>query len=262
MGAFSIPTVVKTIVLLTLSNVFMTFAWYAHLKNLGSKPWVIAAFVSWGIALFEYLLQVPANRIGYTELSIGQLKILQEVIARGVCAFRLVLHAPAAQTRLSLGRAVHDRGRVFHVPVAAMTTAIHRQVLELQQGREPRFIARLASGWAVLGTRQFLAGYSLLLPDPVVPHLNALEETARRQFLADMARLGDALLKATGAIRINYAMLGNLEPALHAHLFPRYAEEPEALRTAHPWAYDWQAARAFDAGQDSALVERIRRALD
>lgn len=66
--------------LLVCSNVFMTFAWYAHLKELQSKPWIIAALVSWGIALFEYLLQVPANRIGYTALSIGQLKILQEVI--------------------------------------------------------------------------------------------------------------------------------------------------------------------------------------
>jgi uncharacterized protein len=72
--------IVKTIVLLTLSNVFMTFAWYAHLKHLNQKPWIIAALFSWGIALFEYLLQVPANRIGYTALSLPQLKILQEVI--------------------------------------------------------------------------------------------------------------------------------------------------------------------------------------
>jgi uncharacterized protein (DUF486 family) len=70
----------KTIGLLTLSNIFMTFAWYGHLKNLSSKPWWIAALVSWGIALFEYLLQVPANRIGHTELSVGQLKIMQEAI--------------------------------------------------------------------------------------------------------------------------------------------------------------------------------------
>ena len=66
--------------LLVLSNVFMTFAWYAHLKDLRDKPWVIAALVSWGIALFEYLLQVPANRIGYTALTLPQLKIMQEVI--------------------------------------------------------------------------------------------------------------------------------------------------------------------------------------
>jgi hypothetical protein len=69
-----------TIGLLTLSNVFMTFAWYAHLRNLAHRPWIIAAFVSWGIALFEYLLQVPANRIGYSVLNLGQLKILQEII--------------------------------------------------------------------------------------------------------------------------------------------------------------------------------------
>ena len=76
--------IVRTVVLLTLSNVFMTFAWYAHLKHLGQKPWIVAALVSWGIALFEYLLQVPANRIGYTALSLAQLKILQEVITLAV----------------------------------------------------------------------------------------------------------------------------------------------------------------------------------
>jgi uncharacterized protein (DUF486 family) len=78
------PVLLKTTLLLVCSNVFMTFAWYAHLKNLGDKKWFIAALVSWGIALFEYLLQVPANRIGYTALSLGQLKILQEVITLSV----------------------------------------------------------------------------------------------------------------------------------------------------------------------------------
>lgn len=73
-----------SIILLVFSNVFMTFAWYAHLKELNNKPWIIAAFVSWGIALIEYLFQVPANRIGYTVLSIGQLKIIQEVITLSV----------------------------------------------------------------------------------------------------------------------------------------------------------------------------------
>ncbi|MFZ6817427.1 DMT family protein [Undibacterium sp. Ji22W] len=75
-----IPVIMQTTGLLILSNVFMTFAWYGHLKNLNSKAWYIAAFVSWGIALFEYLLQVPANRIGYTQYSLAQLKILQEVL--------------------------------------------------------------------------------------------------------------------------------------------------------------------------------------
>ena len=73
-----------TILLLMISNVFMTFAWYAHLKELNNKPWIIAVLVSWGIALFEYLFQVPANRIGHTEFSVGQLKLLQEVITLGV----------------------------------------------------------------------------------------------------------------------------------------------------------------------------------
>ncbi len=71
----------RTILLLTLSNIFMTFAWYAHLRDLRDKPWIVAAFVSWGIALFEYLLQVPANRAGYGLFDLGQLKILQEIIA-------------------------------------------------------------------------------------------------------------------------------------------------------------------------------------
>jgi uncharacterized protein len=73
-------TLLTTVGLLTISNVFMTFAWYAHLKDLSQKPWIVAALASWGIALFEYLLQVPANRIGHTELELGQLKIMQEAI--------------------------------------------------------------------------------------------------------------------------------------------------------------------------------------
>jgi hypothetical protein len=76
--------ILTSVLLLLCSNVFMTFAWYAHLKELSSKPWIVAALVSWGIALFEYLLQVPANRVGYTVLSVGQLKIMQEVISLGV----------------------------------------------------------------------------------------------------------------------------------------------------------------------------------
>jgi len=76
--------IATTVFLLMCSNVFMTFAWYAHLKNFGTKPWYIAAFASWGIALFEYMLQVPANRIGYTTLNLSQLKIMQEVITLAV----------------------------------------------------------------------------------------------------------------------------------------------------------------------------------
>jgi hypothetical protein len=86
------PAIVPTSVLLIASNVFMTFAWYAHLKNLSERAWYVAALASWGIALFEYLLQVPANRIGYTELSLAQLKILQEIITLAVFAPFVVLY--------------------------------------------------------------------------------------------------------------------------------------------------------------------------
>ena len=78
------PTILKTILLLTLSNVFMSFAWYAHLKNLSHKPWIVAALISWAIALMEYIFQVPANRLGFSVMSLGQLKILQEVITLAV----------------------------------------------------------------------------------------------------------------------------------------------------------------------------------
>jgi len=78
------PVAVQTTILLILSNVFMTFAWYAHLRDLSDKKWYVAAIISWGIAFFEYMLQVPGNRIGYTELSLPQLKVLQEVITLSV----------------------------------------------------------------------------------------------------------------------------------------------------------------------------------
>jgi hypothetical protein len=78
------PVILKTTILLILSNVFMTFAWYAHLRNLLDRKWYIAAIISWGIAFFEYMIQVPANRIGYSALNLSQLKILQEVITLSV----------------------------------------------------------------------------------------------------------------------------------------------------------------------------------
>ena len=144
--------------------------------------------------------------------------------------------------------------------MSAAPTAIHRLV-EAARAGDPATIARLSSGWAVFGRQQFLRGYALLLPDPVVPHLNDMPAAHRARFLADLAQLGDALLAATGAVRINYAMFGNLEPALHAHLVPRYADEAPALRTAHPWAYDWSAAPAFDASALAPLGEAVRAQL-
>ncbi len=142
-----------------------------------------------------------------------------------------------------------------------LQTAIHNQVVAAREGKDPRVVARLFSGWVVFGERQFVRGYVLLLPDPVVPTLNALGAQERGQFLLDMARLGDALLKVTNAMRINYAILGNQEPALHAHVIPRYAQEPEALRTSHPWAHDWQAAPLFDRTEYAALGEALRKEL-
>lgn len=140
-------------------------------------------------------------------------------------------------------------------------TAIHRRVDGLRAGNDPTFIARLESGWAVLGEQQFLKGYCLLLPDPVVGTLNELQGARRMQVLADAALLGDALLEVTGALRINYAIFGNQEPALHVHVIPRYAHEDPALRTAHPWSYDWNAAPRFDPGRDATLLASLRTAL-
>ena len=143
-----------------------------------------------------------------------------------------------------------------------MSTAIHRHVAACRAGADPAVIARLPSGWAVMGDPQVLRGYCLLLPDPVVPHLNVLPPEGQAAFLADLARLGQAVLEVTGAVRINYAMFGNLEPALHAHVHPRFADEPESLRTAHPWAYDWTAARRFDPALDEALLAALRARLE
>lgn len=140
-------------------------------------------------------------------------------------------------------------------------TAIHRRVAALRAGSDPTRVARVASGWVVLGDPQVIAGYCLLLPDPVVPDLNALAATARAQFLGDMAAVGDVLLPLTGAIRINYAIFGNLEPALHAHIFPRHSDESPGLVTAQPWAYDWAQAPRFDANRDGPFIARLAIAL-
>ncbi len=140
-------------------------------------------------------------------------------------------------------------------------TAIHRRVAACRDGTDPTLICRLPTGWAVMGDPQVLRGYCLLLPDPVVPHLNALSPQGQAAFLADLARLGQAVFDATGALRVNYALFGNVEPALHAHVFPRYVDEPEALRTANPWGYDWAAAPRFDAARDAELLAGIRERL-
>ena len=140
-------------------------------------------------------------------------------------------------------------------------TVIHQWVAAARDGKEPRVITRLYSGWVLFGEQQFVRGYALLLPDPVVPSLNALGAKERQQFLMDMTRVGDAMMKVCGALRINYAIFGNLEPALHAHVVPRYLEEPEEMRTAHPWAYDWKRAPVFDRKSMAELAESMRHEL-
>ena len=141
-------------------------------------------------------------------------------------------------------------------------TAIHAMVDRCNSGRYPPAVVKLRSGWVVMGERQVLPGYCLLLSDPVVPHLNALEVQARHLFLADMSAVGDALLAMTGALRINYAIFGNVEPALHAHMFPRRADEPKDIRTKQPWALHWQRAPAFGGNEHAAFKSRLAEALE
>ncbi|MFI4882160.1 MAG: HIT family protein [Phycisphaerales bacterium JB064] len=142
-------------------------------------------------------------------------------------------------------------------------TLIHERVEQARQGRNPAVICRVRSGWAVLGDTQFVPGYSLLLPDPVVPSLNDICGEARTRFLDDMAALGDAVLAATGASRVNYSILGNLVPALHAHVFPRYAHEPDEMRNRPVWMYapEARASVPFDPERDRAVMDAIRRGL-
>src|ERR1700689_921898 len=113
-------------------------------------------------------------------------------------------------------------------------TSIHALVDRCRLAQLPAAIAKLPSGWVIMGERQVLPGYCLLLPDPVVPHLNALDADARAQFLFDMALVGDVLLVITAAARINYAIYGNVDPALHMAVLPRDSPEPENTRHAHP----------------------------
>jgi diadenosine tetraphosphate (Ap4A) HIT family hydrolase len=136
-------------------------------------------------------------------------------------------------------------------------TAIHRIVEEARRGELARVVARVGSGWVALGDPQILPGYCLLYQDPVVPDLTALAGGARRQFLEDMARVGEAVLAETGAERLNYEMLGNVEPALHAHIIPRYAWEPPERRRQPVWLHDWSGARAFDVAIDGDLLARL-----
>lgn len=145
-----------------------------------------------------------------------------------------------------------------------MPNLLETRVAEARRGQNPTVLCSMPSGWAVIGYQQFIPGYCLLLADPVVASLNALAAPARSQFLLDMAAIGDALLEVTDAYRINYEILGNTEPALHAHIFPRYLSEPDAARKIPVWMgytpeeYD---SRPFDPARDRPLMQAITAAI-
>jgi diadenosine tetraphosphate (Ap4A) HIT family hydrolase len=141
-------------------------------------------------------------------------------------------------------------------------TLIHQRVAACRSGTYSKAICRVRSGWVVMGDVQFLKGYCLILPDPVVCHLNELNSDARRTLLHEASLVGDALLEITGAVRINYEILGNLEPALHVHIFPRFNDEPADLKTRPVWFYDWERAPIFDPERDAPLMLEIRSWLE
>ena len=140
-----------------------------------------------------------------------------------------------------------------------MTNLIEQRVAAARRSENPYVITRMPSGWLVIGDVQPLPGYCLLLADPVVASPNHLSEADRVRYSLDVLRIGDALLAVTGAHRINYLTLGNLEPALHTHIIPRYLSEPAEKRHASAFqACDWATARRFDAAADGAFIDAMR----
>jgi len=148
--------------------------------------------------------------------------------------------------------------------MTAFETLIHERVAQARLGQNPTVISRVRSGWVVLGDQQFFEGYCLLLPDPVVEHLTDLDRLGRSEFLCDMALIGEALLACTDAYRINYDILGNHDAALHAHVFPRFAREPEKLRRGPIWGYDAEtrASVLFDPQRHGEIKDALADYLD
>ena len=138
---------------------------------------------------------------------------------------------------------------------------ITERVALARTGANDKVICRMPSGWAVMGDVQFLPGYCLLLSDPVVASLNDLDPEARALYLLDMARIGDAVLQATDALRMNYEILGNSEPELHCHIFPRYASEPDDKRRMPAWFYDWKNAVPYAEDVHGDLRRKIAELL-
>ena len=142
-----------------------------------------------------------------------------------------------------------------------MSALIHQRVEMAQEGRNPAVIYRMPSGWAVLGDTQITPGYTILLSDPVVADLNVLSLEDRAVYLRDMAIIGDALLEVTGAALINYEILGNTDRALHAHIVPRYADEPDEQRRKPIWFRDLANAPKFCPERNKELMDKIALAI-
>lgn len=146
-------------------------------------------------------------------------------------------------------------------PPPAALQAFLARVQALRRGQDAAAVAKLPSGWVVMGDRQLLAGYCQLIADPVVPHLNALPDRDRQRFLNDAARIGDALLAATDALRVNYLILGNQCPALHAHVIPRYAWEEPAHLTGANALYFQESGPKFSEREHGELKTRLAQLL-
>jgi diadenosine tetraphosphate (Ap4A) HIT family hydrolase len=142
---------------------------------------------------------------------------------------------------------------------------IHRRVDAAKANRNPAVVCRVPSGWVVMADEQITPGYCLLLPDPVVQDINSLDREDRVQFLTDMVLVGDALMEVTDAYLINYEIMSNTEPALHAHIFPRYKSEPEQYRKMPAW-FQYEIEKKlpprFDAERDKELMKKIANSLE
>ena len=141
--------------------------------------------------------------------------------------------------------------------------SVAKQVESARAGVEPALICQVPSGRVVLCTMQYLRGYCILLPDPVVPSLNDLTQEQRASYLCDMSTVGDALLAVTGAHRINYAIMGNSDQVLHSHIVPRYLTEPDEFRLSTPWSYPQEIMNntLFNYGRDRDLMLKIKDAI-
>ena len=138
-----------------------------------------------------------------------------------------------------------------------------QRVEAARNGTNPAVVCRVPSGWVFLANLQYLRGYCILQADPLVESLNSLAFPERDQYLRDMGVIGDALLEVANACRINYAIFGNTEPVLHAHIVPRYLDEPDEYRTGVPWSYpqEHMDSVTFDLERDKEIMEKIRAAL-